>query len=353
MSEPSASWSVGAGARDARIGAGAPPEQPTQALDRLAAGAVADPGARTEVLVRPAGAGLATGSDPGVGGPGSPEQETAGPAAAPPPLLTRRQAAEAGMYAGAGLVALAVGGTIARGWAGWEAPMRAAAVGLSAIALVAAGLFVRLPWTRRAGDERRRAVSTMLTAGAALGLVSSAVALDVRQGVPGASAVVHAVLSVVVMLGVCLVARAPVAELGLLAAGAWSVWLLVPPGPVLWAALVGLGALWAGVGARWARGRRTAAVSGCALALLASIGLAQGAWAWPVRGGVAAVAALGLVRFLRGGGNAWLALGAGSATALAASVAGARLGPALALLVGGLATMGVSGVALRSARRSG
>ena len=55
--------------------------------------------------------------------------------------------------------------------------------------------------------------------------------------------------------------------------------------------------------------------------------------------------------FLRGWANPWLALGAGAATALAASVAGAVIGPALALVFGGLATMIVSAIALRGTRR--
>ena len=87
------------------------------------------------------------------------------------------------------------------------------------------------------------------------------------------------------------------------------------------------------------------------LALASAVGLAQGSWSWPVRGALAAVAVAGLGLFLRGRANHWLALGAGAATALAASVAGGVLGPALALLVGGLATMGVSAIALRGTRR--
>lgn len=309
----------------------------TEVLDRLAAGAVADPQAHTEVLAR------AT-TDPSAEGL---------PRPAPAALLSRRQAAEVGMYAGAGLVALAVGGAIARGWDGWDAAMRAASVGLTALALLTAGLFLRLPWTRRAGEERRRAVSAMLSLGAGLALVASGVGLGVGQAVPGATAGAHAVVGVLAMLAVCAIARSALAELGLLLATAWAAWVVVPPGPGTWAALVVLGAGWALAGLRWARARRTAAVAGSALALVASIGLAQGPWAWPARGGLAALVVVGLVTFLRGGANPWLALGAGSATALAASVAGAALGPALALLIGGAATMLVSGIALRSARRGG
>jgi hypothetical protein len=91
---------------------------------------------------------------------------------------------------------------------------------------------------------------------------------------------------------------------------------------------------------------------GAALALVASVGMAAGPWAWPTRAALAAVAILGLGAFLRGRANYWLALGAGAATALAASVAGHVVGPALALLLGGLATMVVSWVALHGTRRT-
>jgi hypothetical protein len=88
------------------------------------------------------------------------------------------------------------------------------------------------------------------------------------------------------------------------------------------------------------------------LALGAAVGLAQGQWAWPVRGALTALVAVGLIRFLRGGEGAWLALGAGAATALAGSWAGGTLGPVVALILAGMATMAVSGIALRSTRRS-
>ena len=141
---------------------------------------------------------------------------------------------------------------------------------------------------------------------------------------------------VVAMLVVNLVARTPVSESGLLGALAWATWVVVPPGPGTWAFLVGLGV---GVGrARACAGPGAAGrpmVLGAALALVASVGMAAGPWAWPTRAGLAAVAVLGLGAFLRGRANYWLALGAGAATALAASVAGDVVGPALALLLGG------------------
>ena len=103
---------------------------------------------------------------------------------------------------------------------------------------------------------------------------------------------------------------------------------------------------------RWARGPADRHGAGCRpWPWSHPWGWPAGPWAWPTRAGLAAVAVLGLGAFLRGRANYWLALGAGAATALAASVAGDVVGPALALLVGGLATMAVSWVALRSAHR--
>jgi hypothetical protein len=257
------------------------------------------------------------------------------------------------MYAGAGLVLVSVGGVVVRGWSAWEPGVQWAFAGLTTVALVAAGLFVRLPWRRGLGDERRRAVSALLTTGVAVAATGVSVALGSGQGAlaadPGNAAL--AVGVVVGMFGVNLVSRTPVSESGLLGALAWAAWVVVPPGPGTWAFLVALGAAWAGLGMRGARGRRTAMVLGASLALVASVGMAAGPWAWPTRAGQAAVVVLGLGAFLRGRANHWLALGAGAATALAASVAGDVVGPALALLVGGLATMAVSWIALRSARR--
>jgi hypothetical protein len=179
------------------------------------------------------------------------------------------------------------------------------------------------------------------------------VALGSAQGAmsSGAGNAARALGLVLAMVVVNLIARTPASESGLLGALAWAAWVVVPPGPGTWAFLVGLGIVWAGLGMRWSRGRRTALGLGAALALVASVGMAAGPWAWPTRAALAAVAVLGLGAFLRGRANYWLALGAGSATALAASVAGDVVGPALALLVGGVATMGVSWIALRGARR--
>lgn len=318
--------------------------QHTMRLDPAAAGALADPGAATQVLSRAGHRQVE-----------APTQAPSGAsrAAAPAPLISRRAAAEVGMYAGAALVVLAIAGVAARGWSDWAGPMRVASTTLAAVALVAAGLFVRLPWGRRMGDERRRAVSAMLTAGTGLALVAAGVALEIGQGADPGPAAGHGVVAVGSLMLVALVARSPLAETAVLAALAWAVWILVPPGWATWAGLAGLGVAWVLVAGRYGRGRRTAAVAGSVLALAASVGLSEGAWAWGVRSGLAALTVGGLVAFLRGWANHWLALGAGSATALAASVAGAALGPALALLIGGLATMAVSAIALRAARRAG
>ena len=322
----------------------------TQALDLAVAASLADPDASTQVLSR--GAVLGPGVGQAVGdsrsGPG------ADPARPPAPLVSRRVAAEIGMYTGAALVLVSIGGVVVRGWSAWEPALRWAFAGLTTVALIAAGLFVRLPWSRMLTDERRRAVSALLTTGVAVATAGVAVALGADRGSissGGASAALP-VGVVLAMLLVNLVARTPVSESGLLAALAWSAWVVVPPGPGTWAFLVGVGVAWGVLGMRVARGRRTAMAVGVGLALVASVGMAGGPWAWPTRAALAAVAVLGLVAFLRGRANHWLALGAAAATALAASVAGDVVGPALALLVGGLATMAVSWIALRSARRS-
>ena len=185
------------------------------------------------------------------------------------------------MYAGAALVLVSIGGVVVRGWAAWEPAVRWTFAGLTTVALIAAGLFVRLPWSRAVSDERRRAVSALLTTGRRRwprpGWASRSGPRRVRlsagpgQCRPGAWGVVLA------MLVVNLIARTPVSESG----AARSPWRgrrgwSCRPGPGTWAVLVGLGVAWAGLGMRWARGRRTAMVLGAALALVASVGMAGG-----------------------------------------------------------------------------
>lgn len=269
----------------------------------------------------------------------------------PAALLSRRSAAEVGMYAGALLMGLALAYVAVQGWPEWDLPARVSGLLLGSVALIATGLFVRLPWERSVSGERRRAVSALLTVGVGLGLAALGVLGQVGRAGDAATAVGHAVASVVLMLGACAVARSPFSEVALLGALAWAAWLVVPPGTAAWATLVGLGVAWVGLAARGARGRRTAAVAGTALALVASAQLGQGQWAWPVRAALAALAIGALVVFGRGGPNPWLALAAGAAAALAGAIAGGVLGPALALFIGGLATMVVSWVALRAAGR--
>jgi hypothetical protein len=340
-------------------GPGSPAPDPTYAHTEVlavqVASSVVDPAAATQVLSR--GPVIGSGA-PQVGAAGAGQEGPADPAeprppAPPPPLVSRRVAAEIGMYAGAALVLLSIGGVVARGWTAWEPGVRWAFAGLATVALVAAGLFVRLPWSRRLSDERRRAVSALLTTGVVVATAGLGVALGSAQGAmsagPGTAARALGVVGAMIVVNV--VARTPVSESGLLGALVWATWVVVPAGPGTWAFLVGLGVVWAGLGVRWARGRRVSMVLGAALGLVASVGMAVGPWAWPTRAGLAVVAILGLGAFLRGRANYWLALGAGAATALAASVAGDVMGPALALLVGGLATMAVSWIALRSARR--
>lgn len=324
------------------------PLEHTEVLDAAVAAAEADPGEVTQVLSRRPAIGAPPHEDPG-GTPGGPDEadEDDGPQA----LVSRRVAAEIGMYTGAALALVAVGGSVLRGWTAWDPGLRWAFAGLSAVALIAVGLFVRLPWRRVPSDQRRRAVSALLTAGVAVATIGLGVAIGATQGLEQAAPQPTAVPAgvVVVMTLVNVIARTPVSEVVLLMAVAVSAWTVVPPGRGTLAFLTGLGVVWMVLGMRWARGRRTAAVAGAGLALVASVGLAVGPWTWPVRAGLGAVAILGLGAFMRGRANSWLALGAGASTALAASVAGDVVGPAVALLVGGLATMTVSWIALRSA----
>jgi hypothetical protein len=322
----------------------------TEVLDPQVAASLVDPSASTQVLSRgPAIGPVQPAEGPAAGGP------VAGPPAPPPTpaLVSRRMAAEIGMYTGAALMLVSISGVVVRGWAAWEPGVQWAFAGLTTVALIAAGLFVRLPWSRPVSDERRRAVSALLSTGVAVITAGVSVALgpvhEALSSGPGNAA--RALGVVLAMVVVNLIARTPLSESALLGALVWATWVVVPPGPGTWAFLMGLGVAWAGLGMRWARGRRTAMVIGAGLALVASVGMAAGPWAWPTRAGLAVASVLGLGAFLRGRANYWLALGAGAATALAASVAGDVVGPALALLVGGLATMGVSWVALRSARR--
>ncbi len=337
--------------------AGAPGPEHTEVLGVARAGAQVDPGASTQVL------GRAPVIGPGQGGPVNP-REAQGAPPAPEPLVSRRVAAEIGMYCGAGLALIAILGVVARGWSAWDTALHVAFTVLSTSTLLGAGLFLRLPWRRVPGDERRRAVSALLTTGVVVATLGVAAALAPDRdsggltgvgagGVAGpeqGSLAVAALCATLAMLAVTVTARTPLAETALLLTLAWTTWVVAAPGPGTWAFLAALAVGWAGLGYRWARGRRTAVLLGVGLALACSVGMATGPWAWPTRAALAVVAVTGLAAFLRGRANAWLALGAGAATALAASVAGDVVGPALALLIGGLATMVVSGIALHGAR---
>ena len=333
-----------------RDGQSGPADTHTEVLERSAAGSLADPDAYTQVI--PGAPVIAPGGSAGADrDPVVPPVEGSRPVIAPQPLVSRPVAAEMGVYVGAGLALAAVLVPVLGGWDSWEPALRWAFIGLGSLALLTLGLFIRLPWRRRAGDQRRRAVSALLTASVAWCAVGVWSALGPAggdaPGSPGAASVALGVaLSAVV---VNLIARTPLSETLLLAALAWSAWAAVPPGPGTWAFLVGAGTVWAVLGMRWARGRRIAVVAGAGLALVASVGMASGPWGWPTRAALAVLAVAGLGAFVRGRANAWLALGAAASTALAASVAGEVVQPAIALLAGGLATMAVSGIALRSA----
>lgn len=328
-----------------------PVTAPTEPVDRFPTAPAGGPGAAPGGAGDPAATwGLPWQPDLPAVGSVPPASDAA--AAAPAPLVGRREAAEIGLYVGALLVLVALASAVLRGWGGWDATLRWSTAGLSAVALVAAGLFARLGRGNEPSGQRRRAVSALLTGGTGIALVELAVLVGPQQGVATPGSALLAGVAVLATLGCAAAARTPLSESGLLLALGWAAWLVVPAGPALWAGLAGLGVAWVLLGARWARGRRTSGVAGSLVALAAAVPLASGAWAWPTRAALATVMVVGLVRFLRGGAPRWLALAAGCALAVAVAVAGELLGPALALLVGGVATMGVSWLALRSTPRA-
>lgn len=320
----------------------AAPEDTTVAA---APGSAADPAEETQVLGIPA------------------QPMSIGPRDAPVAAVSRRVAAEIGMYAGALLVLLALGSAVLRGWADWEPGSRWATAILASLALLAPGLWARVSATQPLSAQRRRAVSAMVTCGTVVGIGALAVAIDPTPGTGQAGTVALAVGAVLAGAASVVAGRSPLSETWLLAGLAWAAWLLVPRGPVAWTVLTAIGAGWAlAACGPWVvrgrtllpphghlRGRRTALVVGPGLALLGGVALAMGPWAWPARLALLLVAGAAFTMFRRGAANHWLALAAGSGTALVAAVAGDVLGPALALLMGGVATMALSWLALRSA----
>ena len=209
-----------------------------------------DPGAPTRADDRP-------------GQPAGTTSAGASPAPAPTPsapLVSRRVAAEIGMYTGAALVLVSIGGVVARGWAAWEPGVRWAFAGLTTVALIAAGLFVRLPWSRTVSDERRRAVSALLTTGRRGGHDRASAWRSGPHRAPcpsGPGNAARALGVVVAMLVVNLIARTPVSESGLLGcAGVGGLGRRAPgaraPGPSWW----GWASSGPGSASRWARGRR-------------------------------------------------------------------------------------------------
>lgn len=321
------------------------PDAPEDTTVDPAPGRDADPGAATQVLGVPA------------------HPVSIGPLGAPVAAVSRRVAAEIGMYCGALLVLLALGSAVVRGWSEWESGSRWATAVLAALALLAPGLWARVSAPRPVSAQRRRAVSAMVTCGTVVGVAALGVATDPTPGTGEAGTVVLAVGGVVAGVASVAAARSPLSETWLLVGLAWACWLLLPRGPVAWGVLTALGAGWAlAACGPWVlrgrtllpagghlRGRRTALVVGPGLALLGGVALATGPWAWPARLALLVVAGAAFTMFRRGGANHWLALAAGSGTALVAAVAGDVLGPALALLMGGVATMGLSWLGLRSA----
>jgi hypothetical protein len=261
-------------------------------------------------------------------------------------------AAEIGVHLGVALVVMAAAMGAISGWPSWSDRTRVAV-------MVAAGLgpLASAAWLRDAGgpelaEQRRRATSTLLTAGILVlaGGAWGAVRAGTERFGWGLPAI--ALGGLLATWGADRVANSPVSQAALLAwAAALVVGLTESAGTWCLPALVVLGTAWSVLGWRYLSARRTAAAAGVVLALGAAVIAANGYWAWPARLLLLATGVGSAWRFLAGGRNAWLGLGVAAWAALAASAAGAILGPLLALAIGGAVTVAVSLVALRNSVR--
>lgn len=261
--------------------------------------------------------------------------------------MPRVVAAEVGVYLGAGLMVLTgVLGTIS-GWPDWSGRTRVAVVSASGLGLLAAAAWLREAGGAELAAVRRRATSGLLCTAIAvlLGPIWGAFLAGSDQPVWALPLV--ALAGLLLTWGADRVAHSPYSQTAILVWAAlivigvpqaWRVWCLP--------ALVGLGLAWAVLGWRYMPARRSAAVAGVLLALGSCAVAATGVWSWPARGLLLATGLGAFWRFLRGGRSAWLALGVAGWAALAATAAGAVLGPLLALAIGGAVTVAVSLVAL-------
>ncbi len=216
----------------------------------------------------------------------------------PEPLMSRERAAEVGIYGGAAVMLVAVVGIAARLWAQWDGVERLVTTGLAAASLILGALWLRAPWGRSASPACTRGVSVMLATGVLAGGVGTALLFGLGQSSDPVAGLGHALASVAVMVAVNAVARTPYSETALLGALTWLGWVGLPDGPILWLGLLGLGVAWVGLGVRFARGPRTAAVAGAGLALASAAVMAAQPGAWVARGVLAVLACLGLWGFL-------------------------------------------------------
>lgn len=258
-------------------------------------------------------------------------------------------AAELGVYSGAGLMAVtAVLGAIT-GWTEWSDRTRVAVVAASGLGLIAAAAWLREAGGPALAQVRRRATSGLLSAAIVvlLGPIYGGVLASSSKSAWALPLIASGGL--LVTWGADRLAHTPVSQTAILAWAALIV-LGVPPDWRVWClpALVGLGVAWAVLGWRYFPARRSAVVAGVLLALGACVVAANGVWSWPARALLLAAGVGSLWRFLRGGRNAWLALGVAGWAALAATAAGVVVGPLLALAIGGAVTVAVSLVALRT-----
>lgn len=261
-------------------------------------------------------------------------------------------AAEMGVYVGAGLMALTAVLVAISGWPDWSGRTRVAVVASSGIGLVAAAVWLREAGCSALAEARRRATSVLLSTAIVLLLGPIWGGVMASSNKPPWGLPLIAFGGLLVTWGADRLAHSPISQTAILLWAALMV-LGMPQGWRVWClpALVGLGLAWSVLGWRYLPARRCAVVSGVLLALGACVVAANGVWSWPARGLLLATGLGSLWRFLRGGRNAWLALGVAGWAALAATAAGAILGPLLALAIGGAVIVAVSLIALRTSLR--
>ena len=292
-----------------------------------------------------------------------------GTPAAPARAAWRGRLLEASVYLGAAFVLAAVGIVIGTAWGGMSKAVQIALIaGLTLLGLVA-GLAVGLPVRPSphapldpAHAIRRRSASVILTATAGLATGATSVAL----GDDESTGAIAFGVGLAVMILTQVVAPSVLSELALAGAGAAFVGataaavLPVPERGALasaWqlrdravaACLLGFGALWSWVLARFLRHRVLAVSAGLVICIAAGL-----AFSGAERAGAIALAliAVGCVlTYLRDPEWPWITAGVVAATFAVFQVAGDALGVAVAFLAAGLVLLGGVAVVVILQRR--